>query len=180
MKRIFLINLLNDYLTLNKEEKECRERMLQFIEENEDCFERSLEKGHITASAWLLNREGTQALLMHHAKLGVWCQLGGHCDGDSDPLRVALKEASEESGIQAIIPIKKGIFDIDIHLIPEYKGIKAHYHYDVRFILQVVSNEEIKINHEAKDLRWIGKRRDLLPTDALSVTRMFDKWIGEK
>ena len=176
MKREKLTQLLQEYFPLSEEERTYKTQMLVFVQENELCFERSLEKGHITASAWLLNKEGSHALLMHHAKLGLWCQLGGHCDGDPDPLAVAMKEASEESGILAIRQVENSIFDIDIHPIPEGKGVKAHYHYDVRFLLQVESDEEFKINHEAKELRWIAKDQDLLPTGALSVTRMFNKW----
>ena len=46
--------------------------MLTFIKDHDDCFERSLAIGHITASAWLLNKAQTHALLMHHAKLDRW------------------------------------------------------------------------------------------------------------
>ena len=60
-------------------------------------------------------------LLMHHTKLDKWFQLGGHCDGDPDVINVAIKEASEESGIKNIKPLSLEIFDIDIHLIPPHK-----------------------------------------------------------
>lgn len=36
---------------------------------------------------------------MHHKKLDKWLQLGDHCDGDSNILNVAVKEAIKESGI---------------------------------------------------------------------------------
>jgi 8-oxo-dGTP pyrophosphatase MutT (NUDIX family) len=80
-----------------------------------------------------------------------WLQLGGHADGDNDILRVALKEASEESGISSIKDISEEIFDIDVHQIPANKNEKAHIHYDIRFILQVSSDEKIKINHESNE-----------------------------
>jgi 8-oxo-dGTP pyrophosphatase MutT (NUDIX family) len=151
--------------------------MLSFIDQNINCFERSLEIGHITASSWLLNKDGSHALLLHHAKLNNWFQLGGHCDGDTDVLAVALKEAQEESGILHIVPVDTDIFDIDIHLIPENSREKAHYHYDIRFLLQVVSDEVVIQNRESKELRWIEKRADTLPTQNPSVVRMFNKWI---
>ena len=176
MKRNKLIGLLENYFPLSNEEKICKGIMLDFIRSNENCFERWLEVGHITASAWLLNKGESHALLMHHAKLDLWVQLGGHCDGDPDPLAVALKEASEESGISAIVPIQQTLFDIDIHPIPENIQQKAHYHYDVRFLLKVESDEKIEKNSESKALRWIGKDPKELPTDALSITRMFYKW----
>ncbi len=178
MKRSKLIQLLQAYSPASEEELARRAEMLRFIESHEDCFERSLEVGHITASSWLLSKDGTTALLMHHAKLNLWCQLGGHCDGNPDVLDVALKEAREESGITQIHPASDEIFDIDIHLIPENSREKSHYHYDVRFLLQVASDEKIIRNPESKELRWVGKNKGELPTQELSVVRMFDKWIN--
>ncbi|MEX0940564.1 MAG: NUDIX hydrolase [Candidatus Babeliales bacterium] len=177
MHRTSLIELLNRYLP-SLEEKIFQERMINFIKQYEQCFERSLEIGHFTGSAWIINKDNTKALLMHHAKLDRWFQLGGHCDGNPDVLAVALTEAQEESGIVSIAPVSGNIFDIDIHLIPENKKEKAHYHYDVRFLLQVTSDEQIIQNRESKELRWIGKNLEELPTDNSSVVRMFNKWIA--
>jgi 8-oxo-dGTP pyrophosphatase MutT (NUDIX family) len=169
--------MLRKYSPKAPEEIEFKKDILRFIEKYEDCFERSLEIGHITASAWILNKDKSKALLMHHAKLDKWFQLGGHCDGNPDVLAVALKEAQEESGIQKILPISREIFDIDIHLIPANSREKEHYHYDIRFLLQVTSDEEIIQNRESKELRWINKNSKELPTDNPSVVRMFNKWI---
>lgn len=177
MKRNHLIALLENYFPLSEEEQKYKVRMLDFIMKNKNCFDRTLEEGHITASAWLLNNKTSHALLMHHSKLNIWVQLGGHCDGDFNPLAVAIKEASEESGLSSIVPIQKKIFDIDIHLIPENGNKKSHYHYDVRFLLKVENDEKIQRNHESKELRWIDMDRKKLPTNELSVTRMFDKWM---
>ena len=93
MHRETLVRLLQDYNPQDIEELESRVRMLDFIAQYEDCFERTLEIGHITGSAWILSKDGSKALLLHHAKLDRWLQLGGHCDGDSDVLAVAIKEA---------------------------------------------------------------------------------------
>ena len=177
MKRNLLIELLKNYFPLSEEEKKYKIRMLDFIIKHDNCFDRSLESGHITASAWLLNKKASHVLLMHHTKLNIWVQLGGHCDGDFNPLAVAIKEASEESGLSSIVPVQEKIFDIDIHLIPENKNQKPHYHYDIRFLLKVENNEEIQPNHESKELRWVDKDLRKFPTNSLSVTRMFNKWI---
>lgn len=176
MDRSDLIKLLHSYHPSDNEEKLFKQQMIMFVEQHENCFERSLAIGHITASAWLLNQDGSKALMMHHTKLDKWFQLGGHCDGNSDVLAVALKEAQEESGISNIIPVNSSIFDIDIHLIPENSKEKAHYHYDVRFLLQVVGNEKIIQNRESKELRWIEKNIKALPTNTPSVVRLFNKW----
>jgi len=177
MHRTKLIQLLHAYIPQTAQQDLCKDEMLAFIHAHPDCFERSLTIGHITASAWLLSKDASKALLMHHTKLNKWLQLGGHCDGESDVLAVAIKEAQEESGVMNIVPVHTEIFDIDIHLIPENNREKAHYHYDVRFLLQVIGDEQVIQNSEAKELRWIGKNVKALPTQEESVVRMLDKWL---
>ncbi len=172
-----LIQLLTAYSPDNAEELAFKRRILDFVNKNKDCFERTLQEGHITGSAWLLNKEGSHALLMHHTKLDRWFQLGGHCDGNPNVCEVALKEAQEESGIQSIKPVESTIFDIDVHLIPARKDEPEHYHHDIRFLLQVTNDEEIIQNKESKELRWIAKNKKHLPTDNPSVVRMFEKWL---
>lgn len=180
MKRALLQKLLEEYNPVYPEEKVYKEQMLTFMQHHPDCFERSLEIGHFTASSWLVNNDNSKALLTLHAKLNKWLQLGGHADGDHDLLAVSIKEAQEESGILNIVPISDKIFDISIHLIPAISKEKAHYHYDVRFLLQAVSDEPFIKNHESNELRWISKNKEDLPTDNWAVVRMFDKWIAIK
>lgn len=129
--------------------------MLEFIRNTPDCFSRSNKEGHITGSAWLINPAGDKALLTLHRKLKRWMQTGGHADGDSETLRVALREAEEESGISGILPVSEEIFDIDIHLIPERPatGEPAHYHYDVRYLLRA-PHEHFAISDESDALAW--------------------------
>lgn len=177
MHRNKLLRLLSQYNPLGEEEQ-YKQRMIAFIQANENCFERSLEAGHITGSAWLVNADNSKALLMHHNKLDKWLQLGGHCDGDSDVLSVALKEAREESGVDEIEPVYHTIFDLDIHLIPANATERQHYHYDVRFLLRMTGTREVVGNKESKALQWIGKDDKQLPTAELSVLRMFSKWLN--
>jgi len=170
-----VLELLDAYVPF-PEEALFKERTIAFIKKHPECFERSLSEGHITASAWLLNKQGTKALLMHHAKLEMWVQLGGHCDGNPSVLDVAIQEAQEESGVMQIAPVSRAIFDLDIHEIPEKGGLKAHLHYDIRFLLQIVSGDAPRKNHESKQLLWVDKGSSQLPTDSRSVVRMFLKW----
>jgi hypothetical protein len=69
MKRAKLVTMLENYFPAVKEEIDFKQEIIAFIKENPNCFERSLEKGHITASAWLLNKNKSHTLLMHHTKL---------------------------------------------------------------------------------------------------------------
>lgn len=181
-KRQQLLDLLAAYSPTAPEEITYKNEIIMFVKAHEDCFERTLEVGHITASAWLLSKDHAKALLLHHKKLNNWFQLGGHCDGDSDTLAVAIKEAQEESGMYGIEPVAltPTIFDIDVHLIPERKHEKAHFHYDIRFLLQVTTDEHVIQNEESNELRWIDKNKESLPTTSRSVARMFEKWLASQ
>ena len=109
-------------------------------------------------------------------------QTGGHADGDAQILRVALREAEEESGIQGIESVGSDIFDIDIHLIPENKakGEPAHYHYDVRYLVRA-PHEHFIISDESDDLRWWSKEDFSTHSAELdaSVTRMAERYFGK-
>jgi hypothetical protein len=55
--------------------------------------------GHFTGSALVTSPGRDQVLLMRHKYIGRWMQFGGHADGEADLSKVALREASEESGL---------------------------------------------------------------------------------
>jgi len=152
--------------------------MIELLSARDDCFERTCFPAHFTGSSWLVSRDGTKALVMHHAKIDKWVQPGGHADGNGDLLAVAVREAQEESGIRHIEPISDEIFDIDIHEFPQKGSEPEHFHYDVRFLLQVTSDEVVVQNGESKELRWVGKSLDELPTSDRSVVRLFEKWVS--
>ena len=109
------------------------EQLRAFVAAHDDCFERTLAIGHVTGSAWVVDRAGEAALLTHHRKLGKWLQLGGHADGDGDIRRVARREALEESGLGDVALAREAIYDVDVHEIPARGLEEAHLHYDVRF-----------------------------------------------
>jgi len=131
--RATLLAQLERYVPFDARERTMVDRLRTFVATHEACFERTLEVGHVTGSAWVVDRNGSAALLTHHRKLGKWLQLGGHADGDSDVRAVALREAREESGIAELAPASDAIFDIDVHDIPARGDEPAHVHYDVRF-----------------------------------------------
>ena len=130
-------------------------KMREFVCRQPRCFESTcFDDGHVTGSAWVVCQTRTHVLLTHHAKLDKWLQLGGHSDGDPNTLRVAMREAEEESGL-AVETISESIFDIDIHVIPARGAEPAHKHYDVRFLLEADASDRLTIVDESHDLRWI-------------------------
>lgn len=176
-KRRPLLHLLDVHRPLTAEEAGMRRRLREFVAANERCFERSLLSGHVTGSAWIVDRDRSHALLTHHRKLGKWLQLGGHADGDSDILRVALREAEEESGLSSLRVASDSIFDVDIHEIPARKQELLHYHYDVRFLFEADRDEPLRISNESKDLQWVALGEITKLTREESVLRMVRKTL---
>lgn len=124
-----------------------------FIHAHPWCCRRELEVGHLTGSAWLVDRAGERVLLTHHRKLDRWLQLGGHADGDPDLAAVALREAREESGLSDLV-VEPDVFDLDRHWIPE-RGVEAgHWHYDVRFVVRATASETFVVSAESHALAW--------------------------
>ncbi len=177
MHRQQLLDQLSEYASRHPEEGEVIARFTDFVKTESDCFERSLAKGHITGSAWVVNVDGSEILITHHRKLDRWLQLGGHADGDGDVLRVAMTEAEEESGLVDFTHIGQGIFDIDIHPIPERKGEPEHLHYDVRYVLRANGSTEYVVSDESHDLRWVKPEEVQTLTTEPSMMRMVEKWL---
>lgn len=155
MHRQPLESLLQAYTPSHATDAEARDRILRFVRGHEDCFERTLLEGHVTGSAWIVNPSRTRCLLTHHRKLDRWLQLGGHADGQTDILEVAMREAEEESGLKSLRPVSREIFDCDVHPIPGRKTEPEHFHYDVRFLLEADDAEPLVISEESKELAWV-------------------------
>ena len=156
MHRNKLTDLLAEYRRRNTgESTPTIARFENLVSRQPRCFDRDcFDDGHVTGSAVVLNLAGTAMLMTHHAKLGRWLQLGGHADGETDPLAVASREAVEESGL-GVRPCCTWPIDLDIHAIPARGRDPRHFHYDVRFLLQVEASEAFKATAESLALAWV-------------------------
>ena len=147
--------------------------------ESPRSYHRDHLPGHITASAWIVDEEKKNALLVHHAKLNKWLQPGGHADGEEDVVNVATREVEEETGLSNLSLLVPGIFDLDIHPIPARKDFPEHLHYDIRFAFIASRKEVLKISDESNDLKWINlKEVPALTEQNSSILRMVQKMSG--
>lgn len=154
MDRNQLLEELRVYRGYDDGEQSFVDRFIRLLR-HPDAFLRTHLPGHITGSAWITNEVGTEVLLTHHAKLDKWLQPGGHADGDENVIRVAAKEAEEETGLTEIVLADDHIFDLDIHVIPERGDMPEHYHYDVRYLFRASKTLPLVVTAESHALSWV-------------------------
>lgn len=150
-----LLELLEDYRKKWPEEASTIDRFRNFVSTENPLQGKENPRGHVTASAWILSRDGQKVLLTHHRKLNIWVQLGGHTDAGEPWFDAALREAREESGLEDLEPLGQALFDIDIHPIPPRPDTPGHFHYDLRFLFTADDRSPLSVTEESHDLKWV-------------------------
>src|SRR6187551_1192894 len=150
---------LHGYRAANAAEAAFVARMLELSQAPGAAERLHFAPGHFTASAFVLSPDRRDLVLIHHKKLGIWVQPGGHVEPtDDDLIGAARREVLEEVGLGELEPIVSAegglVFDVDIHLIPARKADPAHEHFDVRFAF-VSRTRELVHSEEVTDLRWV-------------------------
>lgn len=116
---------------------------------------------HVTGSAVVVHPETRRVLLRWHARMGAWLQVGGHGDpGESDPYRVALREAHEETGLADLAPWpeagRPSPLQVAIVPVPAGRGEPAHEHADLRYLLATADPDATSPESETARLAWLG------------------------
>lgn len=157
MKNFELIDELKTYKAFDEKENRYLETFINFLENDNNPFSRTNLKRHIVANGYLFNENFDKVLLTHHKALGIWLPFGGHSDGESNSLNVALREVMEESGITNINILDGKIIDIDIHAIPNNpkRNEPDHEHYCVQFIF-TTPDDKFVISDESDSLKWFS------------------------
>ncbi|NGX09829.1 NUDIX domain-containing protein [Mycobacteroides franklinii] len=151
--RASTVELLSSWEAPDAEQDSLRHSVLAFLDANPDACRRRSAAGHITASALVVNHDGSQALLTLHPRVGKWLQLGGHCEEeDSTIWDAALREATEESGIANLI-LEPNLLGIHVHPITCSLGVPTR-HLDLQFLAHAPEGAQISVSEESLDLRW--------------------------
>ena len=130
-----------------------RHAVLAFLSARPDGCIRECVPGHVTGSALVLDHTRTHALLTLHPRFGRWLQLGGHCEKtDTDIVAAALREATEESGIDGLT-IDPELAALHVHPVTCSLGVPTR-HLDMQFVGYAPPNAEIAVSDESLDLRW--------------------------
>lgn len=155
-----LLDKIAAYQPFNEQEEKDKLLILGALQSMPDIFERSNVVMHMTASGWVVNREHRKLLMVYHNLYKSWSWLGGHADGETDLLSVALREVKEESGVRNVRPLSKEIYSLEILSVPghEKRGtyVSSHLHLNVTYLLEADEGDVLRVKaDENSGVRWV-------------------------
>ena len=140
MTREDSIRQIENYPPFNEQEEKDKALILGWIRNNENAFSRENTVAHITASAWVVNKDRSKVLMVYHNIYNSWSWLGGHADGETDLLSVAIREVKEEAGISNVRPVSEEIFSLESLTVDGHvkKGnyVSSHLHLNITYLLE--------------------------------------------
>jgi len=151
---------INRYVPYNEQEARDKEVILRHLSQP-DIFYRANTLAHMTASAWVVNPGRTKVLMAYHNIYDSWAWLGGHADGETDLLKVALKEVREESGVQSARPVTGDIYSLEVLTVDGHikKGayVSSHLHLNVTYLIEADEADALLIKpDENSGVKWFS------------------------
>ena len=146
-------------MPFNEQEEADLRVISRCIETFDDVLTRDNEIAHFTSSGFVVNKARTKVLMIHHNIYHSWGWTGGHADGESDFLQVAIREALEETGVHTT-PVSTDIFSIDVLQVLAHvkkgKYVTPHIHLNVTYLLEASEEESLTIAEEENSgVEWI-------------------------
>ncbi|MCI9264504.1 MAG: NUDIX hydrolase [Oscillospiraceae bacterium] len=160
-----------------------KEQILDYVNRFPDTIlTRQNPIAHITASGFILSRDGEWVLMAHHNIFKVWAWTGGHADGERDLLSVALREAREETGAEHILPLSEKIASVEI--LPVWGHVKrgkyvcAHQHLNVSYLLTADRDSPLTVREgENTKVAWLPADRLLELTNEWQMDEVYIKLL---
>lgn len=154
------IDDIRRYNPYNEQEAKDKEIIMEAITDYDNILTRQNSVMHITSSGYIVNKNRDKVLMIYHKIYDSWAWTGGHADGDSDLLQVAIKEAWEETGLKNVKSVCKDIFSLDVLTVDGHikrgKYVSSHLHLNVTYLLEGDEEEELIVNEdETKGVKWL-------------------------
>ena len=178
-----LIRQIENYHPFNEQEEMDKDLILEWIRKNENAFSRENNVAHITASAWVVNKDRSKVLMIYHNIYNSWSWLGGHADGETDLLSVAIREVKEEAGISNVRPVSEEIFSLESLTVDGHvkKGnyVSSHLHLNITYLLEADSEEQVSAKaDENSGVAWFSPEEALeKSTEPWFVEHIYSKLI---
>lgn len=156
-----LIEQIKNYKPYNEQEEKDKHTILKYIDTFDDVLTRNNEFGHFTASSWVVNKEKSKVLMIYHNIYKSWAWTGGHADGETDLLNVAIRELKEETGVKNVKILEDNIFSLEIICVNGHvkkgKYVSSHVHLNLAYLLEVDEKEELRIKEdENSGVKWVN------------------------
>ena len=169
-----VIRAIKAFPPYNEQEARDRQVILELLSIRDDLFLRENLSYHMTASAWVVNPGRDRVLMAYHNLYNSWAWLGGHADGETDLLAVALREVREESGISAVSPVSGDIYSVEILTVDGHekrgKYVPSHLHLNVTYLLEADDRQPLRVKaDENSAVGW------MTPEEA--VSRSTEPWF---
>ena len=134
--------------------------MLYALDRLESPLTRDNPVAHFTASSWIVNPDHSRVLMAWHNIYRTWAWTGGHADGEADMLVVALREAREESGLEALSPVTPDIYSLEILPVNAHvkrgQFVAAHLHLNVTYLLTADDAQPLRVKpDENSAVAWL-------------------------
>lgn len=181
MNRQKLVSQIRRYVPYNEQEEADKALILNWIEKNDDAFLRDNVVAHMTASAWVVDKDRSKVLMVYHNIYRSWSWLGGHADGETDLLAVAIREVKEEAGISDVRPVSEEIFSLESLTVDGHvkKGryVSSHLHLNVTYLLEADEAEVLRIKpDENSGVRWFSLEEALAAcSEPWMIERVYKK-----
>ena len=155
-----ILKELRAFCPWNEQEAADRGALLSLLEGEQAPYGRE-DPAHLTASAWVVSPDRRQVLLAYHKLYDSWAWLGGHADGDRDLLATALREVREESGLEAVRPVSRDIYSLEILTVDghEKRGryVSSHLHLNLTYLLEADPAAPLRCKpDENAQVAWFG------------------------
>lgn len=183
MNRQELIEKIKAYHPFNEQEEMDKALLLNWIATRENAFSRDNTVAHMTASAWVVNKDRSKVLMVYHNIYNSWSWLGGHADGETDLLAVAIREVKEEAGIFNVRPVSEEIFSLESLTVDGHvkrgKYVSSHLHLNVTYLLEADSEEQVSVKEdENSGVAWFTPEEALKKsTEPWFVERVYGKLV---